>query len=281
MKLGVRLFLRDTVHDFLAGAGFRLPTDWLRIWVAGSGASYQWSAARDPGDLDVLLGVDYPSFREHNLRYHGLSDVEIADTLNDRMQGTLWPRTANQLVGGSHYEVTWFVNPRSTDIRSINPYAAYDVDRNEWAVRPIDLPAAGPGEWFPQGYADAAHGDQLRAESIVSSYNRARENLGQGVRVGDYVNASAALAAATKQAEALFDEIHEGRHAAFDPGGEGYRDFANYRWQRGKLLGTVPALRAIHSEAKAARNEAEMALYGQKLVSTEHARVEAALGGRR
>jgi hypothetical protein len=278
MKLVVRTWLQHTLHGFLAGKGYHGVEHWTRIWVAGSGASYQWSAARDPGDLDVLIGIDYERFRRMNPRYTGLSDVEIGDDLNEVMQNSLWPKTANQQIGHATYEVTWYCNPHATDIRDINPYAAYDVDKAEWTVRPIELPAAGPGEWFPKEYEEAANRDQARAVEIVTAYNQARAGVTGDLRDPHSVNAAAALTTAGRHAEALFNEIHLGRHAAFDKGGQGYRDYANYRWQRGKLLGTIPALRAIHDEVKGAREDTETALYGRKLKSTEHYLVEAALG---
>lgn len=278
MRPVVRTWIQSTVRDFLTNAGYFGVRDWLHIWVAGSGASYQWSAARDPGDLDVLLGIEYELFRQTNVRYNGLSDKEIGDDLNEQMQADLWKRTANQAIGGGTYEVTWYCNPKSTDIRAIHPYAAYDVDHGEWTVRPIDLPAAGPGEWFPKEYDIAAHADQLRAVEIVTAYNRALSALHDATNRGSETNAKAQLAQATRDGETLFEEIHQGRHEAFDDQGEGYRDYANYRWQRGKQLGTIPALRAIHDEAKAAREETERALYGARLKSTAHVRVQAALG---
>jgi hypothetical protein len=39
------------------------------VWLAGSAVSYQWSAAREPGDLDVLIGVDYIQFRKAHPEY--------------------------------------------------------------------------------------------------------------------------------------------------------------------------------------------------------------------
>lgn len=278
MHSSVRIWLRHTVLAALGAKGFRGADRWLRIWVAGSGASYQWSAARDPGDLDVLLGVDYLAFRQAHMEYQGLSDREISDDINDALQADLWKRTANAEVNGAHYEVTWYVNPGSTDIRNIHPYAAYDVDNNDWTVRPVDLPAAGPGEWFPKEFAEAADRDKDRATEVVQDYNAAVAALQDPPNIPQRINAMASLVAASSAAVALFDEIHRGRHAAFEATGEGYRDYANYRWQRGKLLGTVPAVRVIKDAVKEARKDAEYRLYGQELLGSEKALRQAALG---
>lgn len=272
----VRSWLLSTIASALHEKGFRASERWLRVWIAGSGASYQWSAARDPGDLDILLGVDYPRFREANIEYTGMSDAEISDDMNEALQSDLWKRTANQQIGDSHYEVTWFVNPGSTDIRNIHPYAAYDVGREEWTVRPIDLPLDGPSSWFPKEYDAQAQADLARAQEIIARYDAAAA-AANDADPGRRQNALTALNAAARDAVALFDEIHLGRHAAFDETGEGYRDFANYRWQRGKQLGLIPALRAIKDAVNEARKDAEHALYGGELKSTEHVLTAAAL----
>ena len=276
MDRKVRNWLVRTVHTELAAKGFRGAERWLRVWLAGSGASYQWSAARDPGDLDILLGVDYVAFREANIEYTGLSDREISDDINEALQAELWKRTANQELNGGTYEVTWYVNPGSTDIRAIHPYAAYDVGRGEWTVRPIDLPKDGPGSWFPKEWDEQAKADRANAVVIVDAYNRAAADA-EGATGPRWLNAAAQLNSAGKAAVALFDEIHQGRHEAFEEQGQGYRDFANYRWQRGKQLGHIQALRAIKDATKEARKDAEFKLYGQELKSTEHVLTAAAL----
>lgn len=276
MHLPVRNWLVRTVHAELAAKGFRGSERWLRVWLAGSGASYQWSAARDPGDLDILLGVDYARFREANVEYTGMSDKEISDDINDQLQAELWKRTASQELNGAVYEVTWYVNPGSTDIRAINPYAAYDVDQREWTVRPIDLPAAGPGEWFDQSYADAVEADRQRAQEIIDRYNRARDEVATATGPR-WFNATTALTQASKDAVELYDSIHKGRHVAFEEQGQGYRDFANYRWQRGKLVGHVQALQAIKNAVKEAQKDAEYRLYGGELKSAEKVLIAAAL----
>ena len=98
-------------------------------------------------------------------------------------------------------------------------------------MRPIDLPKAGPGEWFPKEYAQAADRDKARATEAVTAYWAAVDEL-QHAAGPQRVNAMSRLVSASTAAVALFDEIHQGRHAAFDATGEGYRDYANYRWQR-------------------------------------------------
>jgi len=75
------------------GLYFEYPHEWVRAWIAGSAASYQWDAARYPMDLDVLVGVNYPVFRSRNPQYRGLSDDEIAKMINEIMNSDLMPHT--------------------------------------------------------------------------------------------------------------------------------------------------------------------------------------------
>ena len=68
LKGWVRNGLLHLLFDFLREE-YRHPDLWAHVWIAGSGVSYQWSAAREPGDLDVLIGIDYLQFRRANPEY--------------------------------------------------------------------------------------------------------------------------------------------------------------------------------------------------------------------
>jgi hypothetical protein len=57
------------------------PEGWCHLWLAGSSASYQWSGT-SPGDLDLLIGVDYDVFRRSNDGFGGVSNSEISGYLN-------------------------------------------------------------------------------------------------------------------------------------------------------------------------------------------------------
>jgi len=79
------------------------------------------------------------------------------------------------------------------------------------------------------------------------------------------VNAETALANAVQQGAALFEDIHEGRGAAFSPGGAGYYDYANYRWQSGKQSGVVPAMKKLKDISKEANERFSRQTYGIEL----------------
>ena len=139
---------------------------WATVWIAGSGASYQWSAAREPGDLDILIGVDYGWFRRCNPLYVGMSDAEISDTLNDLSRAELYPATAVASIGGRTFEVTWYVNAGATDITAIHPYAAFDVSHNRWTVTPDHAATASRTPELER----VAQRDVHRASDLLTSY---------------------------------------------------------------------------------------------------------------
>lgn len=265
--------VRDELHGLVMGhlAGrFRHPERWARAWLAGSGASYQWSAHRDPGDLDLLVGMDYPAFRQHNPQYTGLSDTEISRHVTQGFREHLQPRVNNWR---GHYEVTAYVNPHSTDIRAIHPYAAYDLGADSWTVPPAPGQRA---EHDPAGDFRAQQ-DASDAQRIAGDYNEARQAYLASRDPARRINAHRALMNALQAGSALFEEIHHGRRAAFGDMGSGYSDPANYRWQAGKETGAVGALRQMADVLAAIREDDEISLYHRVLPSASDATIAALL----
>ena len=217
-------------------------SEWLSVWLAGSGVTYQWDGNTD---LDVLFGVDYPRFAAWNPEFDKLPEDEVASYVNSELREDLWPRTANMDLQGKEFEVTYYWNPGiGRDIRAINPYAAYDIKRDRWAVRPPSLPP-DPRSLYPQEWHAAAEEDTKRAYAINTAYHQASEDLN---------GRSAAMA------RWLYDEIHHGRAAAFAAAGKGYSDFANFRWQSAKEHGLIDMLKGIISHADRADTPANVLL---------------------
>ena len=232
--------------------------DWSTVWIAGSGVSYQWSAARDPGDLDILIGVDFVKFRQSNPENTGLSDHELASMMNSGLRLGLASRTKNWR---GLWEVTWYINDEATDIRSINPYAAYNVSAGDWTVRPDPVAHAPQNASWD---AVAAH-DAARAHDIITRYGAAVDTLHGVNNPAHQLNSAVTVRTLAQEGASLFDEIHQGRHAAFEPGGLGYGDFTNFRWQAGKASGAIQALKRIKDDLGEAWDEEEHDLYGAKL----------------
>jgi hypothetical protein len=241
LRSWVRQGVLSLLYDFL-NISYRHPEFWSTAWLAGSGVSYQWSAARKPGDLDCLIGVDFVQFRKANPEFAGLSDKEIAEQLNEQFRETLQVQTSNW----NGYELTFYVNPKATDIKSIKPYAAYDLKHNEWTVTPNPLAEAPVNpDWDKVAQSDAK-----TAETASVRFNGALQDVQSSNNEAIRRNAENKLTAAAAQANALYNEIHLNRSIAFSPGGEGYNDFHNYRWQAGKRSGTIEKLRSIREYMK-------------------------------
>lgn len=268
LKPNVRNWILNTVHDFLTET-FLESERWARVWIAGSGISFQWSAARDPGDLDLMLGLNYVEFRHANPRYQQSSDADIAATLNALLHEDLYPEVEDVTFGRSNFEVTVYVNAgvtaASNGILLINPYAAYDVTEDEWARFPEKNPRVNiHPSWEMSVETDRQHG-----ANIVRQYGIHLDSIRNATNPAHRVNAENNLKITLDAAVGLWDEIHAGRKAAFGAGGHGYADFANYRWQSGKANGVVHSMRRLKNYVNADRESEEFETYGMELPDTE------------
>lgn len=239
---------------------YTAPESYARVWLAGSAVSYQWAAARKPADLDCLIGIDYIRFRQANPEYRGFSDKEIAQQLNEGLSSELNTVNTNFM---DNFELTFYVNVQS-DIRSIKPYSAYSLTDDSWTVSPEVKGAPNNAMWERKVAQDTS-----MATEILSRYSDALTKIGSATTDVARRNAEAALKLAVEQGAALFEDIHKGRKYAFQPGGQGYADVHNYRWQAGKKAGTIQALKALKEIEKQSKKVFEAATYGQELPSTD------------
>lgn len=235
--------------------------EWLHVWLAGSGITYQWEGGE--GDLDVLFGVDMLRFVHFNPNFQGVPESAVADWADTQLKQKVWPKTAHTRFGDRTYEVTFYWNAGTgNDIERIKPYAAYDLKTDTWAHRPPELPA-DPREMYPDGWYLAAHRDVLAATDILDRHHHLAQVLATtDPSTATGRNATAEMARVRMTARAMFDDIHLGRRQAFGEQGHGYSDWHNFRWQHAKAAGVVPALRGI-TEAAARSSETQQArLYG-------------------
>jgi hypothetical protein len=256
IKPWVRNSLIRMLYGFLS-TKYHTPYSWTTVWIAGSGVSYQWSAQRSPGDLDVLIGVNYEVFRKDHPDYMGLSDTEISKMLNDDFRTGLMPSTKNW----EGYEVTFYVNPGATDIRVIKPYAAYDLTHDDWTVHPDPQAQAT----LTPAWEQAAKVDNEKAKDIVSRYSTLTASLQAAKNDAQRRNAEFLLLNLLEQANALYEDIHGSRKLAFSESGQGYSDFYNYRWQAGKRLGTVGVLSRLKDFYDDYKTAEEVTTYGVEL----------------
>jgi hypothetical protein len=290
MRPQVRQWLQETLYQHWNVNDAR---SWSKTWLAGSGISYQWAADRSNGDLDVLIGIDWSRFFQANPRFLGMSAEDVADHLNADLKKNLWVNTAftpigtDGVPGDPHapgagiFEVTFYVNPHSYDIRDIKPYAAYCLTDDTWTVKPPVLPQ-NPETLYPQAYFDHVQRERTHAQGLLDRYNSllAQTSSSQQGTPG-WLNAVHGLDLVIDQAKAMFDDIHLGRREAFGPNGQGYGDFANFRWQSHKRYGTVQALAALTQVRRQAGESVEQALYGTKIADAGSALRTAALWNQR
>jgi len=236
--------------------GYNEPTAWATAYLAGSGVSFQWSAHREPADLDCLVSVDYVQFRQSNQEYKGWSDREIAAEINQGFRNELHPRTENFM---SAFELTFYVN-LNPNISELKPYAAYSVTDDTWEVPPSKEQASTQPEWV-----SAVERDRAMATEIVKRYAIALDKVKNSPNDAMRINAESELAHAVHQGSALFEDIHSSRSSAFSPSGQGYADFANYRWQSGKQTGVVHAMKKLHQVSAEASARFSTETYGIEL----------------
>ena len=275
MKPEVRRLLMGMLYRYWDSKGFAHAVRWSTAYLCGSGASYQWSAARSPGDLDVLIGVDHVRFRQANPAWQGIPDADIDRRLTDELRAELWPQTGLTTIGGSTYEVTFYVNQGGRDIRAINPYAAYNLNNDEWTVTPD---RHQQGQDTPERI-EAANWDTQRSNALMERHRLALEGIQHAQSAAQKVNAATELTRVAHEGIALFDSIHLGRHDAFGPTGLGFHDWANYRWQSAKRSGLVQQLGQLKQQWNAAQEDVSRTVYGTERLDDAHeALLRASLG---
>ena len=176
-------------------------TTWARVYLAGSEASHFYGN----GDLDTLIGVDYDTARHLSPALAHLTNSEIDTRLTDELREGL-DDDHRMLISQGHetgpWESTIYVNPDSYDIRTIKPYAAYDITDDRWAVPPVQVPADFDAHHLPETDWDTVDALRQRVKDIAALPTGQREAEGA----------------------ALFDRLHTERHDAFGPDGTGLYD---------------------------------------------------------
>jgi hypothetical protein len=260
LRSQIRIGIVSLLNNFL-GQRYRHSEIWAHAWLAGSGVSYQWEASRQPGDLDCLVGVNYVQFRKANPEYAGLTDSEVSSMINEQFYGELQPTTSNW----NGYELTFYVNPGATDIRSIKPYAAYDLKYDEWTVTPSPL-AAPPA---PPSWETSISNDKKMSDTISTRFTTAFDDVKNARDNASRRNAETRLEAAMSQGVNMYEDIHMGRRLAFSSSGEGYGDYHNYRWQASKRDGFIHSLKKIRDYAIDSHSAQVLQQYGVELPTTQ------------
>jgi hypothetical protein len=262
IKQEVRRPLINAVESSLNEAGLKAPVYWLNLWITGSAISYQWNADRGNGDLDVQIGINRERFIEANPVFRGVDIHTVANSIDSYLKETLWPKMSQAVFDGKTFEVTFFWDYYvSDDINTIHPYAAYDLLKDQWVVRPPSLPV-DPESLYPKEWFDSVKEDEFSAARILSVHSDASRELAAYVPgSGNYINAQSRVNLMNAQAKSLYDDIHIGRRQAFTGHGKGYSDYNNFRWQAAKRAGIISnLLDVIHAVPKSDIKSADESL---------------------
>lgn len=264
LKLDVRQEILYLLFDYFAGKYYGAH-EWTMAWLAGSGISYQWAADRGNGDLDVLLGIDYTEFVNANPIFTGMDRYDISYIINDDLRTNLWPSTSMVAFnrGERPYEITYYLNPgvenHDDSIKTIHPYAAYNLTENVWTIPP----EANPIREIPHQFEEQAARNRETAQTLAARYQHIRDELATTSPHSPYWHdALRSMHVVASQAQALFDQIHSNRKQAFDAQGEGYHDFYNYQWQAAKRDGIVSTLNQISQAFDEEQAYRESQIYG-------------------
>lgn len=198
--------------------------DWMKVYLAGGSAS-EWAGGRpndQAQDLDVLVGVDYDAARGYS-HFPGMDNAQIDAAINAAFRACFNDPDWRPDFGGT-WGLTGYVNPDAWDIRTIKPYAAYDVSDMNWAVKPPHLPEHTLADFDPAVLAEAR---------AIASEARAILKLPEPLR--------------TREATALWERLHADRRQAFSEQGEGWTDPGNVaeKWLAyapGNILGRIREL---------------------------------------
>lgn len=247
------------IFDFLSSLGLTHIEQWVHIWLAGSGVSYQWVDDGNDSDLDCLIGIEWNKFRQFNDEFTWMSNQAIASYLNDKFYSGL---NKDHWHG---FELTFYVNASATDIRSINPYAAWDVRCGCWTV----TPDSGVIEEFPREWHQVSEKDIERTREVASRYESAKRHLQNATNQAHRVNAERWLMHALEEGSALYDEIHHARNEAFSESGGGYKSFANFRWQKAKSHGVKNVLEDMKKYLTGLQGKKFTGTFGAEIPSSE------------
>lgn len=252
-------YVRQTINHLLMhylNSRYNNADSWTMVWLAGSAISYQWSASRGNGDLDVLFGIDYSEFVTNNPEFEYMERYEITEAIDNDLRKSLWPSTSrfpfyisSEEEGlAQEYEITFFLNndveADPDSITNIHPYAAYNVTKDEWTIKPPNIEEIT--SVFPAEYEEKAQENKKQAEQLIARYNYLMQHMNLVPRNSpQWHNYDASMKLLMAFIKTMYEDIHLGRRKAFSQRGEGYGDFYNYQWQAAKRDGIVNALNTI------------------------------------
>jgi hypothetical protein len=218
---------------------FQQPDKFIYFTVYGSGASYNWDEA---GDFDVQMWVDITKFNELHEDDHDISQDDLVAAIRRIIGPINFPSFKDLGLTSDKDDVTgemliqFYAKP-GTGSKSENlsqkPYACYDMEEDEWYVRPKPI--------RPQFYGEAFLMVLPKAEDVAVQAESALDELQRHITDWQFWYAmwkkyqnhkyKAQFEDARDQAEqfkdsvkVLFEGVFGGRQEAYSDAGKGIQD---------------------------------------------------------
>jgi SAM-dependent methyltransferase len=216
---------------------FQQPDQFIYFTVYGSGASYNWD---EEGDFDIQMWVNMTKFNELHEDQHDLSQDDLLVALRRIVQQVNFPSFADLGLATDDCEgkmlIQYYPKP-GTGAKSENlaqkPYACYDMETDDWIVRPKPLTPEFYGEHFLM-VIPKAEDIAIQAEAAVDELERNIVNwqfwYGMWSRYKNHKykeQFETARDKAEQQRDAvkvLFKGVFGGRQEAYGEGGQGIED---------------------------------------------------------
>lgn len=209
---------------------------WLYFTVYGSGASYNWD---EEGDFDVQIWINIEKYNEHHPDSPKESDDVVAE-IRRLVQPVNFPSFEDlglETKDCAGKMLIQFYPKAGTGSKDENlaqkPYACYDMETDEWLVKPKPITPEFYGEHFV-AIQDKAKDTAEQAEGLISSFQRNVltwqffTNLYRETKNKLFLHeAEIAQINATKEQEGiatLFHGVFGGRQKSYSPEGEGIED---------------------------------------------------------
>lgn len=203
IKSTVAAWIKSAIFGTLKNAGYKNNEDWINLILTGSLTTYQWS---EGSDLDVSIWVDlneFPDFQRSEM-----IKVIIENLDGDIVPGTLHP------IQCFVVDVREIHSPE--EIYKTGVRSAYNLDNNEWIVKPErerskHVPSAFPDYFRSAKQASAKMELLLKYQpGAAKSYwhflhKRRRDDMKAGL--GDYSESNIIYKMLAN--DGLFDDIAE------------------------------------------------------------------------
>lgn len=197
---------------------------WANVYLAGSTASYWWS-----GDLDFDLLVGISSVKLHQAHPELPTEQQaLCDHFNAEFREGFNSEAVMVPGHDEPYSITLYANPNSYDIREIEPYAAYSLSDDRWAVHPAKLPKSFSARSMPRSFWETVGKMADHIKAILAEDEPER----------------------TEHATELLEQLHHGRQLAYSRAGTGVFDQRQVTWLALERLGVLQSLiQVVHPDS--------------------------------